>query len=101
MQASQLTGARAVSTVAPVALRAWCHVVRGAAGSRWMRSPALRFDPRRSGSTCARPPHRAPPSCAPVLREGDLWGDLNTVGREAGSPFRLLKTRPPYPNPFP
>ena len=39
---------------------------------------------------CARPTHRAPPSCAPVLREGDLWGDLNTVGREAGSPLRLL-----------
>ena len=50
---------------------------------------------------CARPAHRAPPNCAPVLREGDLWGDLNTVGRDAGSPLRLLETRPPLPNPFP
>ena len=81
---------------------AWCHVVRGAAGSQVMRSAAraLRLA-KRVAAPCARPAHRAPPSCAPVLREGDLWGDLNTVGREAGSPLRLLETRPPFPNPFP
>jgi hypothetical protein len=63
--------ARAVSTAAPVALRAWCHVVRGAAGSQSMRSAALRCDSRRGAAPCAGPAHRAPPS-APVLREGDL-----------------------------
>ena len=44
--------------------------------------------------------HRAPPSCAPVKSEGDLWGDLQAVGRETGSLLRLLKI-PPIPNPFP
>jgi hypothetical protein len=81
--------------------RAWCHVVRGVAGSR-ARSPALALRlAKKVAAPCARPTHRAPRSCGPVLREGDLWGDLNTVGREAGSPLRLLETRPPFPNPFP
>ncbi len=44
--------------------------------------------------------HRAPPSCAPVKCEGDLWGDLQAVGRETGSLLRLLKN-PTHPPPLP
>ena len=44
--------------------------------------------------------HRAPPTAPPSNCEGDLWGDLQAVGRETGSLLRLLMT-PPIPNPFP
>jgi hypothetical protein len=30
-----------------------------------------------------------------------LWGDLNTVGREAGSPLRLLENKTTLPQPLP
>ena len=58
---------------------------------------------KRRGSSCARSVHRAPPSCAPVSYEGDLWGDLNTVGRVTGALLRLLeekKTTLPQPLPL-
>jgi len=47
-----------------------------------------------------RSSHRAPPTAPPSTGEGDLWGDLQAVGRETGSLLRLLMT-PPIPNPFP
>jgi hypothetical protein len=47
-----------------------------------------------------RSSHRAPPICAPIHGEGDLWWDLLAVGRVTGSLLRLLRT-PPIPNPFP
>ena len=42
--------------------------------------------------------HRAPPTAPPSNCEGDLWGDLQAVGRETGSLLRLRRT-PPIPNP--
>ena len=52
-------------------------------------------------SSSRRSTHRAPPSCAPVKSEGDLWGDLNTVGRATGSPLLLLVKNPTQPQPLP
>src|SRR5690349_15775689 len=57
--------------------------------------------PKARGAACARASHRNPPHQPPSPCEGDWWGDLQAVGREAGSPLRLLKTTPPIPNPFP
>ena len=44
--------------------------------------------------------HRAPPTAPPSNCEGDLWGDLQAVGRETGSLLRLLKN-PTHPQPLP
>ena len=41
--------------------------------------------PARGGSACARASHRAPPTAPPSTGEGDLWGDLQAVGRGTGS----------------
>src|SRR5450755_3896089 len=58
---------------------------------------------KRRCSPCARSAHRAPPGCAPVWCEGDLLGDLNTVGRVTGALLRLRgrdkKTTHPQPLP--
>jgi len=42
-----------------------------------------------------------PPSCAPVRCEGDLWGDLDTVGRVTGALLRLLEEKTDHPTPTP
>ncbi len=79
------------ATAAPAArLRlAWWHIGRGAA------SPE-------HGQPVRQAPHRAPPSCAPVKGEGDRWGDLQAMGREAGALLRLLKpTQKQTPTPRP
>ena len=57
---------------------------------------------RRPWEGAARAPVVPPrsPHGAPVKSEGDLWGDLQAVGRETGSLLRLRGT-PPIPNPFP
>src|SRR5450631_4251605 len=56
---------------------------------------------KRRCSPCARSTHRAPPACAPVLREGDLLGDLNTVGRVTGALLRLRQEKTTHPQPLP
>ena len=71
-----------------------------AARARARGSRPRRCAARTRGSACARSSHRAPPSRAPVKGEGDLWGDLQAVGRGTGSLLRLRRT-PPIPNPFP
>jgi hypothetical protein len=52
------------------------------------------------GSSYASRPTAFPPAAPPSTGEGDLWGDLNTAGRETGSLLRLRRT-PPILNPFP
>jgi hypothetical protein len=80
------------------------HVGRGAAGPR-DRGRAARRVRRASGAVtpsavtralcvavAARCPgwaHRDPPNCAPVLDEGDLWGDL-----QCGGPGNRLTVSP-------
>jgi hypothetical protein len=104
------------STAAPVArLRLpWWHVGRRAAAARESSvgcaataAPVkLAQRPRRcaarggGGSPCASRPTALPPAAPPSNCEGDLWGDLQAVGRETGSLLRLRGT-PPIPNPFP
>ena len=59
---------------------------------------------RGGGSRCASRPTALPPAAPPSTCEGDLWGDLQAVGRETGSLLRLReyqKRTPPIPNPFP
>jgi hypothetical protein len=107
--------ARSGSTAAPVdRLRLpWWHVGRRVAAARdrsvgcaaTAASGELAHRPRRcaarvEGAARApvvppRSPHAPPSNC-----EGDLWGDLQGVGRETGSLLRLLMT-PPIPHPFP
>jgi hypothetical protein len=56
--------------------------------------------PAWGGSPCAGCPTALPPAAPPSTGEGDLWGDLQAVGRVTGALLRLLGT-PPIPNPFP
>jgi hypothetical protein len=56
---------------------------------------------KRRCSPCASSTHRAPPSGVPVRCEGDLRGDLNTVGRVTGALLRLLEDKTTLPPPFP
>ena len=55
---------------------------------------------RAGGSACAGRPTALPPAAPPSMGEGDLWGDLQAVGRETGSLLRLLKN-PTHPQPLP
>ena len=45
---------------------------------------------RTDGSRASPSEPTAIPPRAPVFDEGDLWGDLRSVGRAAGSPIALL-----------
>jgi hypothetical protein len=76
------------ASLQPLRQASW-HIGRDAA-------PSEHGAARAPGQPTALPP-AAPPSCG----EGDLWGDLQAVGRETGSLLRLLKRTPPIPHPFP
>ena len=69
---------------------AWCHVGRraAAAGGRCGRFAVL-CDLEAWDSACASGPTALPPTAPPSDHEGDLWGDLQAVGRVTGSLLRL------------
>jgi len=84
---------------------AWCHVGRRAAAASAACGRLRRALPGCAtsmcwGSPCASRPTALPPAAPPSVNEGDLWGDLQAVGRGTGSLLRLLRT-PPIPHPFP